>query len=101
VGLLIGYMTIKNSSDGYSFQHLLCYSLFTGFDCFWSMIRLIIIFSGSNTVSNNIYNSNDNLWQFYLYSIVILSSPLIYGINCYISVQLYKQLRIVLNELAA
>mmetsp|Transcript_24447 Transcript_24447/g.36671 ORF Transcript_24447/g.36671 Transcript_24447/m.36671 type:complete len:198 (+) Transcript_24447:94-687(+) len=93
LGALIGYMAIRNRR-GYNFQQVLCYSIYLGMDCFWSIIRCILFYFG---LSRNQVPLVE--WQYYVYVITITASGLFYAIGSIIAWRLYKELREIFTRM--
>lgn len=92
LGAVIGYMGIRNR-DGYSFQCVLSYTVFTGMDIFWALLRLILYFSGASATDSG----STNGWQYYCYVIGLIVSPFIYTFCCVASYYLYKCLKEIVD----
>mmetsp|Transcript_50753 Transcript_50753/g.99458 ORF Transcript_50753/g.99458 Transcript_50753/m.99458 type:complete len:198 (-) Transcript_50753:402-995(-) len=92
IGLLIGYMAIRNR-EGYNVQQTLCYCTFCGLDLFWGVIKLILYYSGGAAVKANIPQ-----WQFNVYVSTLISAPVVYTAGIAVSYQLYKELKNMIHE---
>mmetsp|Transcript_17942 Transcript_17942/g.29217 ORF Transcript_17942/g.29217 Transcript_17942/m.29217 type:complete len:203 (+) Transcript_17942:111-719(+) len=93
LGALIGYMAIRNSR-GYNFQQVLCYSIYLGMDCFWSLIRSVLFLAG---LSRN--QMPLKKWQYHIYVCTILGSGFFYAIGCIVAWKLYRELRTIFNRM--
>jgi len=94
IAALIGYMSIRQP-DAYSIQQLLCYTIFTAMDFFFAIIRLIMYFANVAT------DVPTTTWVFDMYVGTIIAAPIVYVGCCYLSYQVYQQLRLIVNEIAA
>jgi len=94
IGILIGYMAIRNPAH-FNLQQVLCYSIFCGLDFFWGIIKMIMFFSGVSTT-----DAPSAAWSFYIYVGTLIGAPVIYFLVTYIAYQLYKELKLTLENTA-
>jgi len=94
IGILIGYMAIRNPAH-FNLQQVLCYSIFCGLDFFWGIIKMIMFFSGVSTT-----DAPSAAWSFYIYVGTLIGAPVIYFLGSYIAYQLYKELKLTLENTA-
>jgi len=94
IGILIGYMAIRNPAH-FNLQQVLCYSIFCGLDFFWGIIKMIMFFSGVSTT-----DAPSAAWSFYIYVGTLIGAPVIYFLGTYIGYQLYKELKLTLENTA-
>mmetsp|Transcript_8748 Transcript_8748/g.17159 ORF Transcript_8748/g.17159 Transcript_8748/m.17159 type:complete len:209 (-) Transcript_8748:412-1038(-) len=93
LGALIGFMSIRNSR-GYNFQQVLCYSIYLGMDCFWSVIRSVLFLSGLSRNQTPLAR-----WQYNVYVVTIIGSGVFYAVGCVIAWQLYRELRSIFTRM--
>lgn len=93
LGALIGFMAIRNHR-GYNFQQVLCYSIYLGMDCFWSIIRSTLFLLG--LTKNQVPLTE---WQYHIYVITITGSGFFYFIGCIVAWQLYRELRTIFQRI--
>mmetsp|Transcript_34446 Transcript_34446/g.83320 ORF Transcript_34446/g.83320 Transcript_34446/m.83320 type:complete len:205 (+) Transcript_34446:139-753(+) len=93
LGAMIGYMAIRNSR-GYNFQQVLCYSIYLGMDCFWSIIRSVLFMAG---LSRN--QMPLRKWQYHVYVGTILGSGFFYFVGCFVTYRLYRELRSIFSRM--
>ena len=94
LGALVGFMSIKNP-EGYNFQCVLSYCVYTGMSAFWSLLQIILFFSGATTTESD---GSTYGWRYYAAVSMIVVSPFIYIYCAVTSYYLYKELRRVLDE---
>eukprot|EP00343_Euplotes_focardii_P012836 CAMPEP_0205833524 /NCGR_PEP_ID=MMETSP0206-20130828/49981_1 /ASSEMBLY_ACC=CAM_ASM_000279 /TAXON_ID=36767 /ORGANISM="Euplotes focardii, Strain TN1" /LENGTH=151 /DNA_ID=CAMNT_0053140015 /DNA_START=49 /DNA_END=500 /DNA_ORIENTATION=+ len=93
IGATIGYLAIKDPI-GYSIQQVLCYTLFCGMVLFWAAIRTTLYFTGVSTD-----DAPGPAWQFYAYVGTLIAGPIIYTLGIVVGYQLYKELKLIVEEL--
>jgi hypothetical protein len=91
LGATIGFMGIRNP-EGYNFQSIICYLMFTGMQFVWGIVKMILFFSSADDSSAPAAS-----WQLNLYVGMLVAAPIIYLLACVISYQLYKELRAMLQ----
>jgi len=91
LAVAIGYLSIRQS-DAFSIQQLFCYTIFCGIDFVWAVISII-------TFVSNVTSGPAKPWQFYLFVGTLTGAPLIYVLCCYLSYQVYKELKNTVNDM--
>lgn len=95
LGVVIGFLGIRNP-EGYSFQQVLCYCVFCGMDVFWSILRLILYFSGAATTTTGSIAQ----WQYTIFIITLIAGPFVYTACTVISYYLYKDMKNIIDEMS-
>jgi hypothetical protein len=92
LGATIGYMGIK-SPEGYNFQSVICYLMFTGMQFIWAIVRMILFFSNADDSS-----APGSSWQLNVFVGVLVAAPIIYLLASVLAYHLYKELRAMLQD---
>jgi len=73
---------------------VLCYSIYLGMDCFWSVIRSVLFLSGLSRNQTPLAR-----WQYNVYVVTIIGSGVFYAVGCVIAWQLYRELRSIFTRM--
>jgi len=96
--LALGIFAVK-SSEGYSFQQVLCYTMWVGMRFIWESIRMIIYWA--STSSGSATGVPDAEWQRDIYAGSLIASPVIFTVATVVGWLLYKELRTIIREITA
>jgi len=96
--LALGAFAVK-SSDGYSFQQVLCYTVWVGMRFIWEAIRMIVYWAASGSGDGT--GVPDATWQKEIYVGSLMAAPIIFTVATVVGWLLYKELRNIIHEMAA
>ena len=95
VAVFVGYMAIRNP-EGYNYQQVVCFLILQAAFFFYAVIRLFTNVAGIKTIGSTAPTAQ---WAYYIYATGMLAGPIVYTLSIYFTYQLYKQMKIVLDEM--
>ena len=92
LGVVLGYLATR-SSEGYNYQQVLCFLMVETLFCVFSIVDLIMFFAGVKVLEPSAE------WMFLFYSASLLAGPIVYCLTVYFTYGIYKQMKVVLDEM--
>jgi len=94
LAIMIGYMAIRNP-EGYNYQQVVCFLMLQAFFCVYALIRLFTVVAGLTAL----VETPTAPWMFYIFVTCLLAAPIVYVLSIYFTYGLYKQMKVVLDEM--
>ena len=92
--VFIGYMAIRNP-EGYNYQQVVCFLMLQAILFFFALIKLFLTLGGITSIGS----PPTATWAFYVFGGGLLGAPVVYALSLYFTYSLYKQMKVVLDEM--
>ena len=90
----LGYLAIRNP-EGYNYQQVVCFLMLQFFFAVYALIRLFTNVAGFYPLGT----PPSAEWMFVVYVAGLLAAPVVYALSIYFTYALYKQMKVVLDEM--